>query len=122
MIHEAIGIRYGSITTTTGSTTAITLIYLELKGQLNGLAVRVPLRNAAITDCVFEVELATDAEEVNALFKVAAEGSLKRILRYEVRPLVSADNTNDTRSSIVNARHDDGGERHAGKGLCLVPQ
>jgi len=91
------------IPTTTGSATAITLIYPELTGRLNGHAVRVPLLNASITDCVFEVERATTAEEVNALFKAAAEGELAGILGYEVRPLVSADYTNDTRSGIVDA-------------------
>lgn len=91
------------IPTTTGSATAITLIYPELKGRLNGHAVRVPLLNASITDCVFEVERETTAEEVNAFFKAASEGSLKNILGYEERPLVSADYTNDTRSGIVDA-------------------
>ena len=134
VIHEAIGIRHGSITTihdvtntqtmvdrpakdlrrarsalnsliptTTGSATAITLIYPELEGRLNGHAVRVPLLNASLTDCVFEVERETSAEEVNALFKAAAEGPLKGILGYEERPLVSADYTNDTRSGVVDA-------------------
>ena len=134
VIHEAIGIRHGSITTvhdvtntqtivdrpakdlrrarsalnsliptTTGSATAITLIYPELKGRLNGHAIRVPLLNASITDCVFEVERPTSTEEVNALFKAAAEGPLKGILGYEERPLVSADYVNDTRSSIIDA-------------------
>lgn len=91
------------IPTTTGSATAITLIYPDLKGKLNGHAVRVPLLNASITDCVFELDRATTAEEVNALFKAAAEGPLAGILGYEERPLVSADYTNDTRSSIVDA-------------------
>jgi len=91
------------IPTTTGSATAITLIYPELKGKLNGHAVRVPLLNASITDCVFEVARDTSAEEVNALFKAAAEGPLNGILGYEERPLVSADYTNDPRSSIVDA-------------------
>ena len=90
------------IPTTTGSATAITLIYPELKGRLNGHAVRVPLLNASLTDCVFEVERKTTAEEVNALFKSAAEGPLKGILGYETRPLVSGDFTNDPRSSIVD--------------------
>jgi glyceraldehyde 3-phosphate dehydrogenase len=134
VLHEAFGIKHGSITTihdvtntqtivdrpakdlrrarsalnsliptTTGSATAITLIYPELTGKLNGHAVRVPLLNASITDCVFELERATSAEEVNALFKAAAEGPLAGILGYEERPLVSADYTNDTRSSIVDA-------------------
>jgi glyceraldehyde 3-phosphate dehydrogenase len=133
VIHEALGIRHGSITTihdvtntqtivdrpakdmrrarsallnliptTTGSATAITLIYPELKGRLNGHAVRVPLLNASLTDCVFEVERATTVEEVNDLFKAAAEGQLKGILGFETRPLVSSDFTNDPRSSIVD--------------------
>ncbi|WP_170405020.1 ArsJ-associated glyceraldehyde-3-phosphate dehydrogenase [Ruegeria arenilitoris] len=91
------------IPTTTGSATAITLIYPELKGRLNGHAVRVPLLNASLTDCVFEVERETTADEVNAFFKAAAEGELKGILGYETRPLVSTDYTNDERSSIVDA-------------------
>ncbi|MBD3764198.1 MAG: ArsJ-associated glyceraldehyde-3-phosphate dehydrogenase [Rhodobacterales bacterium] len=91
------------IPTTTGSATAITLIYPELKGRLNGHAVRVPLLNASLTDCVFEVERPTTAEEVNALFAAAAEGPLRGILGYETRPLVSSDYTNDPRSSIVDA-------------------
>lgn len=91
------------IPTSTGSATAITLIYPELKGRLNGHAVRVPLLNASLTDCVFEVERATTVEEVNALFAAAAEGPLRGILGYETRPLVSCDFTNDPRSAIVDA-------------------
>ena len=91
------------IPTTTGSATAITLIYPELTGKLNGHAVRVPLLNASLTDCVFEVERETTAEEVNALFQAAANGPLKDILGYETRPLVSTDYTNDPRSSIIDA-------------------
>ena len=91
------------IPTTTGSATAITLIYPELKGRLNGHAVRVPLLNASLTDCVFEVERETTAEEVNALFKAASAGALNGILGYEERPLVSTDYTNDVRSSIIDA-------------------
>ena len=133
VIHEALGIRHGSITTihdvtntqtivdrpakdmrrarsalnslvptTTGSATAITLIYPELAGRLNGHAVRVPLLNASLTDCVFEVEHATTVEEVNGLFAEAASGTLKGILGYEARPLVSADYVNDPRSSIID--------------------
>ena len=92
------------IPTTTGSATAITLIYPELKGRLNGHAVRVPLLNASITDCVFEVERETSVVEVNALFKSAAEGPLAGILGYETRALVSSDFTNDPRSSIIDAQ------------------
>jgi len=89
--------------TTTGSATAIALIYPELKGKLNGHAVRAPVLNASLTDCVFELQRETTAEEVNALFKAAAEGPLAGILGYEERPLVSADYARDTRSSIVDA-------------------
>jgi glyceraldehyde 3-phosphate dehydrogenase len=90
------------IPTTTGSATAITLIYPELAGRLNGHAVRVPLLNASLTDCVFEVERPTTVAEVNALFAAAAEGPLKGILGFETRPLVSSDFTNDPRSAIVD--------------------
>lgn len=134
VIHEALGIKHGSITTihdltntqsildtphkdlrrarasglnliptTTGSATAITHIFPELKGKLNGHAVRVPLANASLTDCVFEVVRPTTAEEVNALLKAAAEGLLKGILGYEQRPLVSSDYKTDPRSSIIDA-------------------
>lgn len=133
VVHDAIGIRHGQITTlhnptntnlvvdaphkdlrrarsamvnmaptTTGSATAITLIYPELKGKLNGHAVRVPALNASLTDCVFEMQRDTSAEEVNALFAAAAAGPLAGILGYEERPLVSADYARDTRSSIVD--------------------
>ena len=91
------------IPTTTGSATAITLIYPELKGRLNGHAVRVPLLNASITDAVFEMERATTVEEVNGLFKAAAEGDLQGILGYEERPLVSCDYRGDPRSAIIDA-------------------
>ncbi|MBL8789200.1 MAG: ArsJ-associated glyceraldehyde-3-phosphate dehydrogenase [Rhizobiales bacterium] len=88
--------------TTTGSATAIALIYPELKGKLNGHAVRAPVLNASLTDCVFELNRATTAEEVNTLFKQAAEGAMAGILGYEHLPLVSADYARDTRSSIVD--------------------
>lgn len=91
------------IPTTTGSATAITMIYPELQGKLNGVAVRVPLLNASLTDCVFEVEKQTDVESINALFRNAAEGSLAGILGYEERPLVSIDYLGDQRSGIVDA-------------------
>ncbi len=89
--------------TTTGSATAIALIYPELKGKLNGHAVRAPVLNASLTDCVFELNRETTAEEVNALFATAAAGPLAGILGFETRPLVSADYARDTRSSIVDA-------------------
>src|SRR4051794_25304801 len=133
IVHEAIGIRHGQITTihdptntnvvvdaphrdlrrarsamlslsptTTGSATAIAMIYPELKGRLNGHAVRAPVLNASLTDCVFELEQATTAHAVNELFRSAATGSLAGILGYEDRPLVSADYANDSRSAIVD--------------------
>ncbi len=90
--------------TTTGSATAIALIYPELKGKLNGHAVRAPVLNASLTDCVFELSQPTTAEAVNALFAAAAaQGPLAGILGYDERPLVSADYAGDTRSSIVDA-------------------
>ncbi len=91
------------IPTTTGSATAITLIYPELEGRLNGHAIRVPLLNASLTDAVFEVKRPTTVEEVNALFAAAAAGPLNGILGYETRPLVSSDFTNDRRSAIIDA-------------------
>jgi glyceraldehyde 3-phosphate dehydrogenase len=91
------------IPTTTGSATAIGLIYPELNGKLNGLAVRVPLLNASLTDCVFEVEKPTTVVEINNLLKTAAEGSLQGILGYEERPLVSIDYKDDPRSAIIDA-------------------
>jgi len=134
VIHDAIGIKHGQITTihdptntnvvvdsphkdlrrarsamlslqptTTGSATAIALIYPELKGKLNGHAVRAPVLNASLTDCVFELKSATTEAAVNDLFATAARGPLAGILGFETRPLVSADYCNDTRSSIVDA-------------------
>lgn len=91
------------IPTTTGSATAITHIFPELKGKLNGHAVRVPLTNASITDCVFELEQEVTESQVNEWFKQAAEGELKGILGYEERPLVSIDYKTDPRSSIIDA-------------------
>ena len=90
------------IPTSTGSATAITMIYPELKGKLNGMAVRVPLLNASLTDAVFTMSRAVTVDEVNALLRDASVGELKGILGFEDRPLVSADYTNDTRSGIVD--------------------
>jgi glyceraldehyde-3-phosphate dehydrogenase (arsenate-transferring) len=91
------------IPTKTGSATAIGLIFPELEGRLNGLAVRVPLLNASLTDCVFEVARPTTVEEVNGLLQGAADGPLAGILGYERRPLVSVDFKDDPRSGIVDA-------------------
>ncbi|MDO8267568.1 MAG: ArsJ-associated glyceraldehyde-3-phosphate dehydrogenase [Moraxellaceae bacterium] len=91
------------IPTSTGSATAIAEIFPELRGRLNGHAVRVPLANASLTDCVFEVERATTVEEVNGFLRAASENELKDILGYEERPLVSVDYCTDPRSSIIDA-------------------
>ena len=91
------------IPTTTGSASAISLIYPELKGKLNGHAVRVPLLNSSLTDCVFEVKRDTSESEVNNLFKEASKSYLKDILGYEEAQLVSADFVNDERSAVVDA-------------------
>jgi glyceraldehyde 3-phosphate dehydrogenase len=91
------------IPTTTGSATAIIEIFPELKGRLDGHAVRIPLTNASLTDCVFEVNQPTDRQTVNKLLKAASEGELKGILGYEERPLVSIDYKTDPRSSIIDA-------------------
>jgi len=91
------------IPTTTGSAKAITKIFPELTGKLNGHAVRVPILNGSLTDFVFEAKRKTSVEEVNNFFKQAAENNLKNILGYEERPLVSADYTNETRSSVIDA-------------------
>ncbi len=90
------------IPTSTGSATAITLIYPELTGKLNGIAVRVPLLNASLTDCVFTMTRDVTVDEVNGLLRDAAVGPLAGILGYEDLPLVSADYTNDPRSGIVD--------------------
>ena len=91
------------IPTSTGSATAIALIYPELQGKLNGVAVRVPLLNASLSDCVFTLDRDVTVAEVNELLRAAAEGPLRGILGYETRPLVSADYVNDSRSGIVDA-------------------
>jgi glyceraldehyde 3-phosphate dehydrogenase len=91
------------IPTTTGSAKAITAIFPELTGKLNGHAIRVPLANASLTDMVFELEREVTVEEVNAALKEAADGPLAGILGYEERPLVSIDYRTDPRSSIIDA-------------------
>jgi glyceraldehyde 3-phosphate dehydrogenase len=135
VLHEALGIRHGCITTihdvtntqtildahhkdlrrsracgmsliptTTGSATAITHIFPDLKGKLNGHAVRVPLANASLTDCVFEMGCPTSVDQINLLLQEAAEsGPLKGILGFEEQPLVSIDYRTDPRSCIVDA-------------------
>jgi glyceraldehyde 3-phosphate dehydrogenase len=90
------------IPTSTGSATAITMIYPELTGKLNGMAVRVPLLNASLVDAVFTMTRDVTAGEINDHLRAAAAGPLAGILGFEDRPLVSADYTNDTRSGIVD--------------------
>ena len=90
------------VPTSTGSATAITLIYPELAGKLDGIAVRVPLLNASLTDCVFTLSRDVTVGEVNGLLRDAAAGPMAGILGFEERPLVSADYVNDPRSSIVD--------------------
>ncbi len=90
------------IPTTTGSATAIMEIYPELRGRLDGHAVRVPLANASITDAQFELNRDTSVEEINNLFRTAAEGELKGIFGYEERPLVSIDYRSDNRSGVLD--------------------
>jgi glyceraldehyde 3-phosphate dehydrogenase len=133
VIHSAVGIKHGLITTihdvtntqtvvdkhhtdlrrarssltnliptSTGSAAAIGFIFPELEGKLNGLAVRVPLLNASLTDCVFEMKQRIEINEVNDLFKSASKGELKGILGYEELPLVSTDYVGDRRSCIVD--------------------
>ncbi len=91
------------VPTTTGSATAIGMIFPELEGRLDGLAVRVPLLNASLTDCVFELSRPSTVEELNGALKAAAEGPLAGILGYEERPLVSVDFRGDPRSGVVDA-------------------
>jgi len=90
------------IPTTTGSATAIAEIFPELRGKLNGVAVRVPLANASLTDCVFELNKKTSAQEINQALREASLGYLNNILGCEDKPLVSVDYTNDTRSAIID--------------------
>ena len=91
------------IPTSTGSAAAIGLIFPHLQGRLDGLAVRVPLLNASLTDCVFELERPSSPDEVNELLESAAAGPLAGILGYEERPLVSVDFRGDPRSSIIDS-------------------
>ncbi len=91
------------IPTTTGSAKAIIEIFPDLKGKIDGHAVRVPLANASLTDIIFDVERDTSVEEINQLLKQASENELKGILGFEERPLVSIDYQGDQRSTIVDA-------------------
>jgi glyceraldehyde 3-phosphate dehydrogenase len=91
------------IPTSTGAAKAIGLVLPELKGKLDGYALRVPVPTGSITDLTVEVSKETSAAEVNAAMKKAAEGELKGILRYTEDPIVSADIVTDPHSSIFDA-------------------
>lgn len=90
------------IPTTTGAAKAVALVLPELKGKLNGMAVRVPTPNVSLVDLVAELDKEVTVEEVNAAFKEAAEGELKGILAYNELPLVSSDYNHTTVSSTVD--------------------
>ncbi len=91
------------IPTTTGAAKAVALVLPELKGKLNGFAMRVPTPNVSVVDLVVELEKAASAEEINAALKAAAENKLKGILQYCEEPLVSKDFNGNSHSSIVDA-------------------
>jgi len=91
------------IPTTTGAAKAVGLVLPELKGKIDGLAIRVPTPNVSLVDLVCEVEKDTSKEEVNRAFKEAAEGKLQRFLEYCDKPLVSKDFNGNPHSSIVDA-------------------
>ena len=91
------------IPTTTGAAKAVALVLPELKGKLNGMAVRVPTPNVSLVDLVAELDKEVTAEDVNAALKAAAEGELKGILQYSEEPLVSKDYNGDPHSSSVDA-------------------
>ncbi|AXN38705.1 type I glyceraldehyde-3-phosphate dehydrogenase [Peribacillus butanolivorans] len=91
------------IPTTTGAAKAVALVLPELKGKLNGMAMRVPTPNVSVVDLVAELEKDVTAEEVNAAFKKASEGELKGILDYSELPLVSGDYNGNASSSTIDA-------------------
>lgn len=91
------------IPTSTGAAKAVALVLPELKGKLNGFAMRVPTPNVSITDLTVMLSKETTAEEINAQMKKASEGAMKGILGYSEEPLVSRDYNHDPRSSIVDA-------------------
>jgi glyceraldehyde 3-phosphate dehydrogenase len=91
------------IPTTTGAAKAVALVLPELKGKLNGMAMRVPTPNVSVVDLVAELEKDTTVEEVNAAFKKASEGELKGILEYSELPLVSTDYNGNPSSSTIDA-------------------
>ncbi|HUC91736.1 MAG TPA: type I glyceraldehyde-3-phosphate dehydrogenase [Paenibacillus sp.] len=91
------------IPSTTGAAKAVALVLPELKGKLNGMAMRVPTPNVSVTDLVVEVKNNVTVEQVNGALKAAAEGPLKGILNYSEEPLVSSDYNGDPASSTIDA-------------------
>jgi glyceraldehyde-3-phosphate dehydrogenase (NAD(P)) len=91
------------VPTTTGAAKAVGLVLPELKGKLNGIALRVPTPNVSVVDLVAQVEKSTIAEQVNDVLKAAAHGELKGILEYSDLPLVSIDYRGHDASSIVDS-------------------
>ena len=111
------------IPTKTGAAAAVGLVLPELKGKLDGFAIRVPTINVSLVDLSFNAKRATSVDEINKLMKAAADsGPLKGILAYTDEPLVSVDFNHDPHSSIFDATHDQGHRRHAGQGVRLVRQ
>jgi glyceraldehyde 3-phosphate dehydrogenase len=91
------------IPTTTGAAKAVSLVLPELKGKLNGFAMRVPTKNVSVVDLVAELDQEVTAEQVNEALRKAAEGELKGILNYSEEPLVSVDYNGDPHSSTIDA-------------------
>jgi glyceraldehyde 3-phosphate dehydrogenase len=91
------------IPTTTGAAKAVGLVLPQLKGKLDGMAIRVPTPNVSVVDLVAEVGKDTSAEEVNAALKKAADGSMKGVLQYTEEPIVSIDCNGNSHSSVVDA-------------------
>ncbi|NIR47847.1 type I glyceraldehyde-3-phosphate dehydrogenase [candidate division KSB1 bacterium] len=90
------------IPTTTGAAKAVAEVIPELKGKMDGMAIRVPTPNVSLVDVVFELEKSTTAEELNDAFRKAAQNELKDVLKYTEEPLVSKDFNGDSHSSIVD--------------------
>ncbi|MFQ5543324.1 MAG: ArsJ-associated glyceraldehyde-3-phosphate dehydrogenase [Nitrospiria bacterium] len=91
------------IPTTSGSSKAIIKIFPELEGRLESMAIRVPMQNSSMIDCVFEVNRRTTNEEVNQILQKSAQGALAHIFGYETLPLVSVDYLHESKSSVVDA-------------------
>ena len=108
------------IPTTTGAATAVALVLPQLKGKLDGLAIRVPTPNVSVVDFVAEVDRDTSKAEVNETFRKAADSTMHGILAYTEEPLVSMDFNKNPHSSIIDASHYKRHRQTAGKGHRLV--